>query len=71
MPRTYVPCYIDYYQSETYRLVAYTVDDTGRVTAHFADGQTKPSLYVTETDLLKAHTRGDWRERVALTSSVS
>jgi hypothetical protein len=58
----YVPCYVDHYQSEPYRLIGYSIVD-GRPMAHFADGSIVQSLYRTEHDLVRAGDQ-DWRERV-------
>jgi hypothetical protein len=58
----YVPCYVDHFQSEPYRLIGYSIID-GRPMAHFADGSIVPSLYRTEQALMSAGD-SDWRERI-------
>ena len=60
--RTFVPAYIDQFQSSTYTLVRYTWDGAALV-AHFADGHAQPSIYPTP-DVLFVAGKSDWRERV-------
>ena len=68
--RTFKPCYVDHFQSPTYRLVSYTLDSSGAITAHFADGSSRPSVFDTLKALFDAG-KDDWRERVIETTPIS
>ena len=60
---------IDQFQSATYQHTATTWDGQ-RLTAHFADWHTGPSVYRTPKELVAAGLR-DWRERVRETAARS
>lgn len=63
MPRTFVPVFVDRFQSSTYRLERYTETADGRLLAHFGDGASRPSVFPNVAALLEAGRR-DWHERV-------
>lgn len=61
--RRFVPCYVDHYQSATYRHTFTVLYDDGSLMAQFADGHEYPSVYATVDEMLKAG-ENNYHERV-------
>lgn len=61
--RRFIPCYVDHFQSATYRHTETRLYSDGSLMALFADGAEVPSVYLTVEDMIAAGQR-DYLERV-------